>query len=295
MTFPRRTLPLLLMMPAATALAGQCENNFKANGDPRNGAEYTTSVTLQDVTAGSALAQMRVITMGNKYKFLNQTGDERNGSIVVEYPRAMSYEAFPVTFTASSKGGATEVGVHTRASRGTNFKTEESRAHLCGLLAQIKGGKQGEALAASVRKAAGAGTSAVVDISPRKLSFEIEKQLRTSLRGPGASPQIITERYRGRRYRIDGQVYTKETETYGPRPNSHGKRISFDILKKDSLLGAGDFDTDVMTRTAIICEMAPGHEAFFEGLSEQDYLTLVGTFRVFEKGEFIITDCKPAK
>lgn len=285
-------LAALALCPSL-ALAGTCEDNFTSQRDPRNGAEYRTSTTVVGVGVGSALAQLRVIAQGNKYKYLNETGDERSGTLTMEYPRAMAYEAFPVAFTATARGAATELSVHTRTSRGTNFKDAESRAHLCGLLAQVKPGARGDALAASVRKAEGAGASQVVSIAPRKLSDEIEKQIRNSLRGPGASPQIISERYKGRRYRIDGQLYTKETNTYGPRPNSHGRQVTFDIVKKDNLLRAAETSAAAHTQTQIVCELAPGQEGYADRLEPGDYMTLTGTFRVYQDGLFILTGCRP--
>ncbi|QQQ00410.1 hypothetical protein [Lysobacter enzymogenes] len=290
-----KALPLLaaLALCPAVALAGTCENNFTSQGDPRNGAEYRTSTVVEGVGVGSALAQLRVIAQGNKYKYLNETGDARSGTLTMEYPRALGYEAFPVAFTATARDGGAELSVHTRTSRGTNFKDAESRAHLCGLLAQVKSGARGDALAASVRKAEGAGTSQVVQIAPRKLSDEIEKQIRNSLRGPGASPQIINERYKGRRYRIDGQLYTKETDTYGPRPNSHGRQVTFDIVKKGGLIRAAEVGVVAHTHTQIVCELARGQEGYADRLESGDYMTLTGTFRIYEGGQFILTGCRP--
>jgi hypothetical protein len=288
-----KSLPLFAALafalcPVANAVAGQCETNFTTEGDPRNGAEYATSVTMANVGVGSALAQMRVITMANKFKFLNETGDERSGSIVVEQPRTYRYAAFPVTVTAKAQGGATQVGMQFRASRGTDLKEGETRSYMCGMLAQIKAGKEGDKLAGDVRKTAGAGTSPTVSTTPIKLSVEISKQVQNGFKA-GASDQVITERYTGRSYRIDGQLFTKEVETYGARPGSHGIELTFDVRKP------GDAPGSNVTRTSIVCEMAPGQERFINNLREHDYLTLTGTFRVFEGGRFILTGCRPAK
>lgn len=292
-----KSLPLfaaLALCPIATAVAGQCETNFSTEGDPRNGAEYATSVTMANVSVGSALAQMRVITMANKFKFLNQTGDERSGSLVIEQPATFRYAAFPLTVTAKAQGASTVIGMEFRASRGTDLKEGETRTYMCGMLVQIKPGKDGEKLAAEVRKVAGSGTLPTISITPLKLSMEIDKQTTARFKA-GASDEVITERYKGRSYRIDGQLFTKEEETYGPRPGSHGIELTFDVRKKAGLLLPGDAPGSNFTRTSIVCEMAPGQERFISKLSGDDYMTLAGTFRVYESNRFILTGCRPVK
>ena len=50
---------IILLATAAQISANTCEKNFLAEGDPRNGAEFSTSTTINDLSSSSALGQLR--------------------------------------------------------------------------------------------------------------------------------------------------------------------------------------------------------------------------------------------
>ncbi|MGV8835638.1 hypothetical protein, partial [Cellvibrio sp.] len=142
---------IILLATTVQISANTCEKNFLAEGDPRNGAEFSTSTTINDLSSSSALGQLRMIALADGFNVLGEESTAAQGTLTIEQKNGR--HPFLIYLTAVNKGTAADVSIRTKLNRRTVAKPEDIRAGMCGMVARIKTGAEGEAIAAAARAA----------------------------------------------------------------------------------------------------------------------------------------------
>src|SRR6218665_3884498 len=86
---------LALLSLSAPALAGECEANFKKTGNPIVMTTYSSAVTVPDLAARDALAQMRGILVAEKMDVM--ADDPDGGTLLVEQRQDGATRPIPAT------------------------------------------------------------------------------------------------------------------------------------------------------------------------------------------------------
>ena len=187
---------ILLLAITAHASANTCENNFLAEGDPRNGAEFSTNTTIAELTSASALGQLRAIALADGFTVLGEEATATEGTLTIEQKNG--HHPFLIYLTAKNSNAAADVSIRTKLNRRTVAKPEDIRAGMCGMIARIKPGAAGEKIAAAARAAIV--PEAIEEIQPRWLAQDIYFLSKRK------TAEMITAHYKGKRYLLDGTV-----------------------------------------------------------------------------------------
>ncbi|EDN83128.1 hypothetical protein BIFADO_01110, partial [Bifidobacterium adolescentis L2-32] len=68
----RFLVPLMLLVPSVSAVAGQCEDNFTKKGNPLSGQEYFTQVQVPGMSAAAGIGQVRNAGIGRNMAVLDE-------------------------------------------------------------------------------------------------------------------------------------------------------------------------------------------------------------------------------
>jgi hypothetical protein len=230
MKLSHKFMLIALVCQCSSIFAASCEDNFKTEGDPRNGAEYFAAVVVSDVSVESALGQLQGIATADGFKVLNEESNSSAGKLTIE----------------QSKG---------------------SRPFLIYLTAA----KEGEANAALARKSDS--SQSLIEIKPADLAkevFDLSKKMQ---------PEIITARYKGKRYLLDGQI---SSPLYDERVASRFYDPSEVQIWYKVARTAGWLTNTVDDRNSIIwpkpvCFMVKNQIERAKKLKENDWAKLSGT------------------
>lgn len=264
-----RLAPALLLLSAAPALAGECETNFKREGNPLTGLRYTSNVSIAGLTKESAIAQMAAIGRKGGYEVLDE--DAANGTLILEQPESVMARSFPITVTAESEGAATRVGALVKMNRGALTTGGAVSKELCSMLAQMKPGAAGRAVAAS-----GSKQSAPQAMLATNFVSMIGRQ-------SSENYAMVQTRHQGKRYALKGWA-----------SNVHGSGGRYSVFFKGSNEVAGDRIGAIMD-VKVMCRMAPDAKAYAMTMREGDRINLTGTFTSFNSSVVELTDCRPTK
>lgn len=293
-----------LLALSATARAGTCEQDFQTVGDPRNGLFFMGQVSKPGLSVGSALGQMQKIAADDGFEVGNESIVGSKGELF--FTQTSSKPPIVVRVDADSSG---QVSIGTKLARGQTMETAEARKNICGMLARLKTGKEGEAIAAAARAKTGSGQ--VVDAEAPKLSAEIGRDIEKTMRGvnsKGAFKNLllgtsegatagergeafapIRAKYTGRKYRIDGQIYTVSQNRF-----SGEMQIGYLVTQTRGLLGVRQSSTYNSNNFMIHCTLAPDQAKFFLTLAEGDWVKLAGTVNQIDPQGMELRDCRQA-
>lgn len=264
-----RLAPALLLLSAAPALAGECETNFKREGNPLTGLRYTSSVSVSGLTKESAISQMAAIGRKNGYDVLEEDG--ANGVLILEQPESVMARSFPISITAESEAGATTVGALVKMNRGALTTGGAVSKELCSMLASVKPGAAGRAVAAS-----GPAQAKPQAMLATNFVSMIQRQSNENY-------AMVATRHQGKRYTLKGWA-----------SNVHGSGGRYSVFFQGSREVAGDTIGSLMD-VKVMCRMAPDAKAFAMTMREGDRINLTGTFAGFNSSVVELTDCRPAK
>jgi hypothetical protein len=297
-----------LGMSFAALAAPSCQDNFKSIGDPRNGQVLQSAVTVAGLTPRSALGQVRKYAKDEGFETGGELYDAKgNGDFY--YVQTTSVRIPMVFLTSADTGG--QVGIIVKLARGQVVKDEDARKGLCDILGKLKAGKEGDAIAAAAREADG--VDRYEDVDAVALSAKLEKEAKKTaqvgagmlsfkdmLVGGTASRESSDQteqallpfyaRYIGRKYRVDGQLYTVSHNAY-----SGADEVSYLVTKTRGLLAIRDGADMNTMRFQIQCDMAPDQKAFFTTLKGQDWAKLEGTVDNVTGGTINMKDCRQAR
>lgn len=267
------------LLASPLALAGGCEDNFTSKGDPRNGAAFSTRADVANVSVASALGQLRGIATGDGFKVLNEDAGDKAGTLVIEQSKGVKHP-FLITFDVTRKGGGSEVAIRTRLDRGVTAKPEDIRQGMCGMVARLKGGSEGEKLAEKARKAAPAND--VIKIKAITLARELDDVARK------LAAEVVSARYKGKVYLLDGELSNEPFESEGTI------EIWYDVFREGNWLMPPEAGSKI-SRTQVICRLAKDQLEEGRMLRPGDMARLTGTVVRFSDGvprKLVLEKCK---
>ena len=294
-----------LLALSAAARAGTCENDFQAVGDPRNGLLYMGTVKVPGLSASSAIGQLQQIGLDAGYQVGNESIVGGAGELFLTQTNARP----PIVVKAQADSSG-EVSLGTKLARGQKLETAEARREICSMLAKLKPGKDGEAIAAAARAKTGSGQ--IIDGEAPKLSAEIGRDIRKTMAGVNSKGALknlllgtsesatagergeafapVRAKYMGRKYRIDGQIYTISQNRY----DGGSMQISYLVTQTRGLLGVRQSSTYNSNNFTIQCMLAPDQAKLFLTLAEGDWVKLVGTVDDIDTEGMRLRDCRQA-
>lgn len=265
-----RLLPVLTLLATAPAWAGECETNFKREGNPLTGLRYTSSVSVAGLSKESAIAQMAAIGRKGGYDVLEE--DAANGVLVLEQPESVMARSIPIAVTAESEGASTRLGMLVKMNRGALTTGGAVSKELCAMLGQVKPGAAGRAVAAS-------GPSQAKPQAMLATNF-------AAMVGRQASENyaMVNRRYKGKRYTLKGWA-----------SNVHGSEGRYSVFfKREGEVGNQD-RIGSMFNVQVMCRMAADAKGHAMTLREGDRINLTGTFNSYDNRVIEMVDCRPAK
>jgi hypothetical protein len=261
-----------------TAWAGTCEDTFQKKGNPLTGLTFTAQTAVANLPADVAIRQVEAITARRGYVIM--ASEPQSGDLLIEQARSGNARGFPITVKATvAPGGVGTIVMVAKMPAAMGAKKEAAQTELCGILAEVKGGKEG--LLAS-RKGAGtvATQAAPVAMSAQEFSQQISKDAERSA-------IAIPARYANRKFTLSGTVdfVVGENKTYA---------VSFKILQPEQMVIRLPNMASKLSKVS--CKMAPGNSVYVMQLKPGKSVKLTGTFAKFMEYEHSIwlTDCVPA-
>jgi hypothetical protein len=294
-----------LLALSSVARAGTCEDDFEALGDARNGLVFMGSIQKPGMSVSSALGQLQEIARGKSYQIGNESITDASGELVFTQTNVSP----PIVMRAQADSTG-QVSLGTKLGRGQQVDVENARKEICLMLNMLKPGKEGEAIAASARARHDAGQQ-VIDAEAPKLSAEIGGDIQKTMAGVNNQGQLkklligsydkiatqgernqafapIVAKYQGRKYRIDGQVYTVSTQYNGDM------QVAYLVTQTKGLFKVRQRSDYNNLNFGITCTLAPDQAKFFLTLSGGDWVKLSGTVSDITPNGMELRDCRQA-
>lgn len=264
------------MLALTQSQPGGCEQTFRKGGNPVTGLRFVAERSVADLSPASAIGQLRGIVMARGYTVM--AAEPGSGSMLIEQPMTGKARGFPIeiSVTETAKHGMVRMEARLRAAMGV--KESMARAEMCGILAQLQGGKAGLALAQKGNAAAPA-PSVPVRMSVLRFSSQIGGEA-------NKSDISIEPRYRGRSFTLFGPVAAV---------SQVGERYQIDFRVVDNTLASLVPGTGF--RVEVSCLLAPGQSTYALTLKPGRRTELTGVFEAYESGRAMVRlrDCVPAK
>lgn len=304
------TTMVLLAAAGPTAASGACDKAFKTVGDARNGALYMADVTVPGLKVQSALDQLRKIGGDDKFEVAGQLVEGDTGD---QYLIQRTGLRVPLVLvgTADRTGRVT---LATKLARGQSIEPAAAKQSMCGMLDKLKAGSQGDTVAAAGRTQYP--MPAIEAVAAPDLSKRMGKEVKDTMalyRSAGAFKDLMLgtntnkedkgdrsatflplyATYVGRRYQIDGQIYTVNPSTYSTKPGDIGS-INYLVTPTRGLLRVRQNDTYNNNNYTIRCEFASDQAANFTMLRERDWAKLEGEISSIEESSMTLRNCRQA-
>ncbi|MFD1295474.1 MULTISPECIES: hypothetical protein [Lysobacter] len=263
-------VPLVLLIPSLSAVAGQCETNFVKKGNMITGTEYFTSVQVSGLSAASAIGQVRNAGIARNMVVLDE--DLNAGTLVLEEPSTAMSRPLPLQVTADNSGTVTASLKLRKASVG---HTEEIKKGICEMIGSLKPGKTAPSRAAAPKP-----LPTVID-APR-LAREIEAQAKENA-------AVVADRYKGRMYTVKGS-------NAGVSDGKNGRYYVTFQATTSLIPGMAGSDRELFA-TRVRCLLQPNQKAYALTLRANDRIQLTGTFDEYNDTDFVVElkDCVGVK
>ena len=197
MSKPLSALALSALALPAVAMADECEANFKKSGNPIVMTTYSSAVTVPNLSTGDALSQMRGILVSEKMDVIAENREE--GTLLVEQRQSDKARPIPTTINVNTVPAGTRIDMAIKMERGVFSKVEQIRPYMCGLLAKVKGGKEGVAAA---RRGAGADNT---EATGNQDVFAFSRMIANEA---NKNAIAVNARHKGRKYTLSGRIET---------------------------------------------------------------------------------------
>ncbi len=275
---PHRPLILaaLLLAPAA-AQAATCEESFVKGGNPVTGLRFTATQSVSDMAPASAVGQLRGIVLGKGYAVL--ASEPESGAMLIEQPMTGKARSFPIQISATEQNGVGTVRMEAKLRNTMNISKEAAQTEMCGILAQLKGGKAGRALADKGNAAQQTHSAAPIRMSVLAFSSQMAGEAKRS-------DASLEPRHKGKAFTLFGPVgyVGKAGDRY---------RVDFKLLENalTSIVPGSGY------RLEVSCVLASGQSAYALTLKEGHRVELTGIFDEYDLGRSTIylRDCKPVR
>lgn len=304
------TTMVLLAAAGPAAASGACDKAFKTVGDARNGALYMADVTVPGLKVQSALDQLRKIGGDDEFEVAGQLVEGDTGDQYLIQRKGLRTPLVLVG-TADRTGRVT---LATKLARGQSVEPAAAKQSMCGMLDKLKAGSQGDTVAAAGRTQYP--MPAVEAVAAPDLSKMMGKEVKDTMalyRSAGAFKDLMLgtntnkedkgdrsatflplyATYVGRRYQIDGQIYTVNPSTYSTKPGDIGS-INYLVTPTRGLLRVRQNDTYNNNNYTIRCEFASDQAANFTMLRERDWAKLEGEISSIEESSMTLRNCRQA-
>ncbi len=278
MSKPLSALALCALALPAVALADECEANFKKSGNPIVMTTYSSAVTVPNLSTGDALSQMRGILVAEKMDVIAENREE--GTLLVEQRQSDKARPIPTTISVSTVPAGTRVDMAIKMERGVFSKVEQIRPYMCGLLAKVKGGKEG--IAAAKRGAGADNTEATgnqdVFAFSRMIANEANK-----------NAIAVNARHKGRKYTLSGRIETlmEDGEDYN---------LIFEVPEiRDMVIKP--FPHEAQFKVSVSCLFKPDQLTTVLAMREGQKVKLTGTVMKYDNFRRVIwlENCTKAK
>ena len=278
MSKPLSALALCALALPAVALADECEANFKKSGNPIVMTTYSSAITVPNLSTGDALSQMRGILVAEKMDVIAENREE--GTLLVEQRQSDKARPIPTTINVSTVPAGTRVDMAIKMERGVFSKVEQIRPYMCGLLAKVKGGKEG--IAAAKRGAGADNTEATgnqdVFAFSRMIANEANK-----------NAIAVNARHKGRKYTLSGRIETlmEDGEDYN---------LIFEVPEiRDMVIKP--FPHEAQFKVSVSCLFKPDQLTTVLAMREGQKVKLTGTVMKYDNFRRVIwlENCTKAK
>lgn len=252
--------------------ASSCEANFKAVGDPRNGASYVSFVTIPNMDPHSALGQMEKLTLDAGFSMGSESYEGDVGTLTMmrkdKFSLLHPQNGFPLLVKASKTDNTLWIAL--KLNQGQTADPGQIQSQLCGMLERVTMDASGAQVAA--QQHAESHSDEIINIKAADLAAQVSKK-------PfhlGINSRNIAGEYQGRVYRIDGQVEIDGWNKGWAAMNKGNSGVSsfelpFDTSTK-GLLGAR-----VPGKSNVICRTDPAQFSRFMAVQNMDFITVIGT------------------
>ena len=278
MSKPLSALALCALALPAVAMADECEANFKKSGNPIVMTTYSSAVTVPNLSTGDALSQMRGILVAERMDVIAENRDE--GTLLVEQRQSDKARPIPTTINVNTVPAGTRIDMAIKMERGVFSKVEQIRPYMCGLLAKVKGGKEG--VAAAKRGAGADNTEATgnqdVFAFSRMIANEANK-----------NAVAVNARHKGRTYTLSGRIGTlmEDGEDYN---------LIFEVPEiRDMVIKP--FPHEAQFKVSVSCLFKPDQLTTVLAMREGQKVKLTGTVMKYDNFRRVIwlENCTKAK
>ncbi len=278
MSKPLSALALCALSLPAVAMADECEANFKKSGNPIVMTTYSSAVTVPNLSTGDALSQMRGILVAEKMDVIAENREQ--GTLLVEQRQSDKARPIPTTINVSTVPAGTRIDMAIKMERGVFSKVEQIRPYMCGLLAKVKGGKEG--VAAAKRGAGADNTEATgnqdVFAFSRMIANEANK-----------NAVAVNARHKGRTYTLSGRIETlmEDGEDYN---------LIFEVPEiRDMVIKP--FPHEAQFKVSVSCLFKPDQLTTVLAMREGQKVKLTGTVMKYDNFRRVIwlENCTKAK
>ena len=278
MSKPLSALALCALSLPAVAMADECEANFKKSGNPIVMTTYSSAVTVPNLSTGDALSQMRGILVAEKMDVIAENREE--GTLLVEQRQSDKARPIPTTINVSTVPAGTRIDMAIKMERGVFSKVEQIRPYMCGLLAKVKGGKEGVAAA---KRGAGADNT---EATGNRDVFAFSRMIANEA---NKNAVAVNARHKGRTYTLSGRIETlmEDGEDYN---------LLFDIPEISEMV-LKPLPHEAQFRVGVSCLFRPNQLTTVLALREGQKVTLTGTVYKYDNFRKVIwlENCTKAK
>jgi hypothetical protein len=258
----RALVAVALSSLALGAHAGECENNFKKSGSIFSGVDYSSKVSVPQLSVADAMGEMRGIMIAEKMDVI--TEDRETGTMLVEQRSSFTTRAIPTLINISAEGGAATVEMTVKTEKGQFAKQDAMRTHVCQLLAKVQGGASGKQAASK-----GAKTHNVDDVTAQDV-YMFSRDIAREAEGNALA---VSARHKGRKYALKGKVdYIQE--------DGGDYNVSFNIPDQSEMLI--QVPGDRSARVGVACLFRPNQLANVLLFRKGDRANFTGTFSRYD-------------
>lgn len=262
---------------APTAWAGECEANFSKSGTIFTGTDFSSSVTVADLSVADAMGQMRGIMIAEKMDVI--TEDAETGSMLVEQRSSNATRAIPTLINVTADGTAATVEMTVKTEKGQMAKQDAIRPYMCGLFAKLKGGKDGRTAATQGARMKNNDDTTLKDV------YVFSREIAREAKGNAVA---VTARHKGRKYSLKGRVdYVQE--------DGEDYNVSFHVPAQSEMLLQVPGDNE--PRVGVACLFRPNQLANVLTFRKGDKATFTGTFLRYDdmKRNLWLQNCVQAR
>ena len=255
----RKTLITLALAGASLAAqAGECENNFAKTGNAFTGVDFSSRVSVPQLSTADALGQVRGIMVSEKMDVI--TEDPAGGVMLVEQRSTGTTRAIPTLVNVTASGDGATVQFTVKTEKGQFAKADAMRSYMCDLLSRLKGGEAGRLAGAQGAKAVNNDDVTVKDVYV--FSREIAREAKGNALVGGA-------RHKGRKYALRGnEDYIQE--------DGEDYNVTFAVPEQSDVQLRVPGDTE--SRVGVACLFRPNQLANVLTWRKGDRATFTGSF-----------------